>query len=87
MHVLIYAFVLLLAGTGILIAYLVSTTPVTNIGGRATTSDPLLHALLTTHVKASSFLMFLIVVHIAGALWHRLVRRDGVWEAMLPRFR
>ena len=66
---------------GILIAYLVSTTPVTNIGGRAQTIDPLLRALLTAHIKASQFLIFLLVVHIAGALW--LVRRDGVWEAML----
>ncbi|MGI9355142.1 MAG: cytochrome b [Rhizobiaceae bacterium] len=28
----------------------------------------------------------LIVIHIAGALWHWLIRRDGVWQAMTGRY-
>ena len=27
--------------------------------------------------------MLVIVIHIVGALWHWVVRKDGVWEAMI----
>jgi len=49
------------------------------------TGDPVLRGMLSVHVKASSLLMLLIVVHIAGALWHWLVRKDGVWQSMVAR--
>ena len=30
----------------------------------------------------TSLTLFLIVAHIAAALWHKRVRRDGVWESI-----
>jgi cytochrome b561 len=34
--------------------------------------------------KAAVFLMAaILVLHVGGALWHRFVRRDGVWERMV----
>lgn len=48
--------------------------------------NPGLHSVLW---KAHQFLAFtffaLILVHVAAALFHKLVRRDGVYEAMGPR--
>ena len=29
----------------------------------------------------------LLLAHVVGAVWHKLVRRDGIWESMLPRRR
>lgn len=36
------------------------------------------------HVAAASLLVALIAVHVAAALYHRLVRKDGVLSRMLP---
>ena len=44
-----------------------------------------LHALLWTAHSTLAFVFFgLILVHVAAALMHALIRRDGVFEAMAP---
>ena len=39
------------------------------------------------HVWAAWGLLTLVVAHVGAAVWHHLVRRDGVLRAMLPRLR
>ena len=41
--------------------------------------------VLATHAWAAITLTGLIVLHAGAALWHHLVRRDGVLARMLPR--
>lgn len=44
-----------------------------------------LHALLWNAHRSLAFVFFaIILLHIAAALFHALVRRDGVYEAMAP---
>jgi len=48
--------------------------------------DPSLHTLLWNAHFYLAFLFFaLILMHLAAALFHALVRRDGVFDAMGPR--
>lgn len=50
-----------------------------------TSPNPMLHALLWDAHHYLAFAFFaLILVHLAGGLFHALVRRDGVFEAMAP---
>lgn len=47
--------------------------------------DPALHTLLWNAHRSLAFVFFaLILMHLAAALFHALVRRDGVFEAMAP---
>ena len=47
--------------------------------------NPELHSMLWTAHKTLAFVFFaLILVHLAAGLFHALVRRDGVFEAMAP---
>jgi len=47
--------------------------------------DASLHALLwSAHVYLAFAFFALILLHVAAALFHALVRRDGVFEAMAP---
>ena len=47
--------------------------------------DASLHALLwSAHFYLAFAFFALVLVHIAGALFHALIRRDGVFEAMAP---
>ena len=34
------------------------------------------------HEFVANLTLFVIGAHIAAALWHKLMRRDGVWESM-----
>ncbi len=50
-------------------------------------SSPVLSSLIVAamsglHEIALSVLPWLLLLHIAGALWHKLVRRDGVFESI-----
>jgi cytochrome b561 len=48
-------------------------------------ADPDLADRLTDcHLWGSWLLLALVVLHIAAALWHHFIRRDGVLAAMLP---
>lgn len=42
-------------------------------------------AMIGLHELALSATVLLILTHIAGALWHKFVRRDGVLESMTGR--
>lgn len=89
-HFSIYTLVAFMVTTGVIIAYKVLGTSGLIGGGRGAIKDPFLVGLLTAHIRGSELLMLLIVIHIAGALWHWVVRKDGVWEGMighLPAFR
>lgn len=43
-------------------------------------------AMTGLHELALSLLPLLLLVHITGALWHKVVRKDGVLESMTGRF-
>jgi cytochrome b561 len=50
--------------------------------------DPSLHTLLWNAHFYLAFLFFaLIVMHLAAALFHGLIRRDGVFDSMAPTLR
>ncbi len=79
-HYALYLAVLAIVATGLLI-------PATQSWG----GSVLLDAATNLHEFVTSATLFLIGAHIAAALWHRLVRRDGVWESIgtpwwVPRF-
>jgi cytochrome b561 len=45
--------------------------------------DDQLHAiLLTTHIVLAYTFFAIILLHVAAALFHALIRRDGVFRAM-----
>lgn len=67
----IAVFAIVLSGLGIAFAY---ATPV--LGG------VVLAAMIGLHELALTILPLLLLAHLAGALWHKLVRRDGVLESM-----
>ncbi len=64
-------FGIVLTGFGIAIGY---TTPI--FGGL------FLGAMIGLHEVALTAMPLLLLTHIAGALWHKIVRRDGVLESM-----
>ncbi len=45
------------------------------------------HSARTLHTIASRLLMALITLHIAAALWHQFIRRDGLMSRMALRRR
>jgi cytochrome b561 len=50
-------------------------------------SDGLHTVLWLTHVSLGLLFFAVILLHVAAALFHALVRRDGVFEAMGPELR
>ena len=44
-----------------------------------------LDAMIGIHEVTLAALPILLITHIAGALWHKVVRRDGVMESMTGR--
>lgn len=72
-HYGLYAsvFAIVLSGLGIAFGY---STPA--FGGIFLT------AMLGLHDLAVAALPLLLLTHIAGALWHKVVRRDGILESM-----
>jgi len=47
--------------------------------------EPIRHLLVEAHEIGANLLLALIGLHVAAALFHRLVLRDGVLQRMLPR--
>ena len=76
-HLGLYAgvFGIVLSGLGIALAYCVPM-----LGG------VVMAAMIGLHEFFLVALPILLVGHIAGALWHKVVRRDGVLESMTGRF-
>lgn len=75
-HIGLYASVFGIVGSGLLIA-LGYATPF--LGG------PFLTTMIGLHEFALAAMPLLLLAHIAGALWHKAVRRDGVLESMTGR--
>ena len=75
-HYGLYASVFAIVGTGLAIAFAYASPLF---------GDLFINAMIFFHETALAILPPLIVIHIAGALWHKLVRRDGVLESMTGR--
>ena len=75
-HLGLYAcvFGIVLSGLGIALAYSLPA-----LSGLVMSGTIFLHEVF---LNALPVLLF---IHIVGALWHRLIRRDGVMESMLGR--
>ncbi len=75
-HIGLYAsvFGIVLSGLGIALAY---ATPA--LGGL------FMGAMLGLHEFTLTVMPLLLLAHIAGALWHKFVRKDGVMESMTGR--
>ena len=72
-HIGLFAtvFAIVLTGLGIALGY---ATPAL--------SGLFLTAMVGLHEVVLTIMPLLLVAHIAGALWHKLIRRDGVMESM-----
>ncbi|MCK0142769.1 cytochrome b/b6 domain-containing protein [Aliiroseovarius sp. F20344] len=77
-HIGLYAAVFGIVLTGLAIA-LGYATPVL--------SGVFLTAMIGLHEAALAALPLLLLAHIAGALWHKFIRGDGVLESMTGRIR
>lgn len=75
-HYGLYASVFTIVGTGLAIAYAYTS---------AFLGDLFIGAMIGLHEAALAVLPLLILSHIAGALWHKVIRRDGVLESMTGR--
>lgn len=72
-HYGLYGSVFAIVGSGLAIAYAYAS----QLFG-----DFTIDVLIALHEASLAVLPVLIVVHIAGALWHKVIRRDGVMESM-----
>jgi len=72
-HYGLYASVFGIVGSGLAIAYAYTTTWLSGF---------FMDAMLGLHEASLAILPILILTHIAGALWHKVIRRDGVLESM-----
>lgn len=75
-HYGLYGSVFTIVGTGLAIAYGYATPAL---------GDLFINAMIGLHEAALAVLPVLIITHIAGALWHKVIRRDGVLESMTGR--
>lgn len=64
-------FGIVLSGLGIALGY---ATPVL--------SGIFLTSMIGLHEVTLTILPLLLIVHVVGALWHRFIRRDGVFQSM-----
>jgi cytochrome b561 len=78
----IYGSLVGVLASGFMIAYLAPESRIFRARRRIRTDNPLLAGTIRFHVGISNFLLFLIYVHIAYALWHWIFRQDGLWESM-----
>ena len=76
-HTSLYAsiFAIVLSGLGIALGY---ATPVL--------TGLFLTVMIGLHEVVLSIMPILLAAHIAGALWHKFVRKDGVMESMTGSF-
>jgi len=72
-HYGLYGAVFTIVGSGLAIAYGYTSA----VLGRF-----FVNMMIGVHEVSLTVLPILILTHIAGALWHKLIRRDGVMESM-----
>jgi cytochrome b561 len=81
-HRMLYGAVLVMAGSGIVMA-LQAGLPAIVFGGEGSLpADFWVFPVRTVHYVASRMLMGLIALHVAGALYHTLILRDGLLRRM-----
>jgi cytochrome b561 len=81
-HRLLYVAVLGMAGSGIFMAIQTGLPGVVFGNGGALPADFWVYPARTVHYLFSRLLMALIALHVAGALYHTLVRKDGLLRRM-----
>lgn len=72
-HYGLYGSVFTIVGSGLAIAYAFTSTFLSGL---------FMDAMIGLHEVALMALPVLIITHVAGALWHKFIRRDGVLESM-----
>lgn len=83
-HYGIYALVLAIVLSGLAIALTAPSPPSLFGVGFPFAVDPAWRGfLLNLHGAFAGALFLLIGLHLLGAIWHWIVRNDGVWQAML----
>jgi cytochrome b561 len=82
-HRLFYFAVLGMAGSGIFMALQTGLPTIVFGGGGAVRADFWVFPIRTIHYLFSRLLMALIALHVAGALYHTLILKDGLLRRML----
>jgi len=81
-HRMFYGAVLAMAGSGIVMALETGLPAIVFFGGGALPADFWAYPVRTAHYLFSRLLIGLIALHVAGALYHTLVRKDGLLRRM-----
>jgi cytochrome b561 len=81
-HRLFYPLVIMMAGSGIAMALQVGLPDIVYGGHGALPPDLWVYPVRSLHYLLSRLLMTLIALHFAGALYHALIRRDGLLRRM-----
>jgi cytochrome b561 len=82
-HRLLYVAVLAMAGSGLVMALQADLPTILFGRGGALPADFWIFPLRTVHYLVSRLLMALIALHVAGALYHTLILRDGLLKRMV----
>jgi cytochrome b561 len=88
MHVLLYALMVLIPASGYLYSS-AANVPVVYLGlvplPRLIDPDPTLKVVMkTVHIGLNYTLLVLVVLHVAAALKHQWLDRDGLLSRMIP---
>lgn len=81
-HRLLYVLVLAQAGSGLVLALQSGLPDIVFGGDGALPADFWVFPMRSVHYVISRLLMALIVLHVAGALYHTLIRRDRLLRRM-----
>jgi len=73
----IYVGVAMIVLSGLAIAYGYATPALSGL---------FVSAMTAFHEFSLAVTAILLLSHVIGALWHKLVRKDGIWESMLPNW-
>jgi len=82
-HRLLYVAVLGMAGSGVVMALQADLPTILFGRGGALPADFWIFPLRSVHYLVSRLLMALIALHVAGALYHTLILRDGLLRRMV----
>jgi cytochrome b561 len=82
-HRMFYGAVLVMAGSGIVMALQTGLPAIVFAGDSVLPADFWVFPIRTVHYVASRVLMALIALHVAGALYHALILRDGLLRRMV----
>jgi cytochrome b561 len=82
-HRMFYGAVLVTAGSGIVMALQTGLPAIVFAGDGVLPADFWVFPVRTVHYVASRVLMTLIALHVAGALYHTLILKDGLLRRMV----